>query len=133
FAYQMGSDSIRIQLHPEAPIGFEKELECSARSESNKFCSNSDSPTDSNSSEAGDGDNGRSILIQQDAPSMGRSKSYEIKVRNLSYAIVINKPSPYMFHPCGLGGEKRLHQILNNISCDAKPGQISAIVGPSGA
>jgi len=46
-------------------------------------------------------------------------KTYEIKVRNLSYSIAIDKPGLHIFHPCG-GPERHVHKILKNISCDAK-------------
>ena len=59
-------------------------------------------------------------------------KTYEIKVRNLSYSIAIDKPGLHIFHPCG-GPERPVHKILKNISCDVKAGEILAIVGPSGA
>lgn len=150
--------SIQIQLHSMAPsvenlhhkVGFPQKFddryqECSARSDSNNFCSISELATDSNSfcsiSETADGDHGgRSMLMDvdpiqmnPDPASMARTlKTYEIKVRNLSYSIAIDKPGLHVFHPCG-GPERPVHNILKNISCDAKAGEILAIVGPSGA
>eukprot|EP01018_Ginkgo_biloba_P029591 Gb_19188 [translate_table: standard] len=145
------SSEIKIQLHPVTSgdetdeihkIGSLKDVDeqeqgCSTRSNSNNFCSNSELATDSNStcsvSEAADGDGGSVIddPNQNHLHSMGRTRTYEIKVRNLSYAIVLGKTSLCVFHPCG--GQKPVYNILKNISCDAKPGEILAIVGPSGA
>lgn len=149
--------SIQLQLHSVAPsdenldkVGFPQKFddryqEYSARSDSNNFCSISELATDSNSScsisETADGFHGGRTMLMDFVPiqmnpnpaSMARtSKTYEIKVRNLSYSIAIDKPGLHVFHPCG-GPERPVHNILKNISCDAKTGEILAIVGPSGA
>ncbi|XP_022969034.1 ABC transporter G family member 10-like [Cucurbita maxima] len=56
--------------------------------------------------------------------------SYKIKTKNLSYRL----PYPINKFNCGFSRERRKDSyILKNVNCEARPGEIAAIVGHSGA
>lgn len=65
-----------------------------------------------------------------------RAKSYEIEARNLSYKLSQDQKPPWKFWSSSehcRGGEKLHKDILRNVNCRARPGEIMAIAGPSGA
>lgn len=65
-----------------------------------------------------------------------RMRSYEIEAKNLSYKLSHDQKPPWKFWTSaeqGREGEKLHKDILTNVNCLARPGEIMAIAGPSGA
>lgn len=65
-----------------------------------------------------------------------RTRSYEIEAKNLSYKLSQDQKPPWKFWTSaeqGREGEKLHKDILTNVNCLARPGEIMAIAGPSGA
>lgn len=65
-----------------------------------------------------------------------RTKSYEIEAKNLSYKLSPDQKPTWKFwsgSEQGSGREKAPKNILRNVNCRARPGEIMAIAGPSGA
>ncbi|KAM7250961.1 hypothetical protein ACFE04_022844 [Oxalis oulophora] len=73
-------------------------------------------------------------LLPVKAPvSGGRRQTYRLETKNLSYKLCSSRFSEITNWLCWSGQESSNKFILDNVSCEARNGELTAIAGPSGA